>query len=181
MSLTLHTAHLGNLGLGQRLRVDKSDTGADIKAGVREGLGGRVLSRLGPLPLLRHIGAVPSRLEQVRIKNREALQALATSLTQQYGESSIYANVETPEALSMIHCRGGVGRTGPLSVKPDASLERIVADERATRHHRMAEDQGPLDQGFGQVFVSQRCRTSCATPFERKASNWLGHDIGYNW
>ncbi|WP_158248651.1 type III secretion system effector BopA family protein [Chromobacterium sinusclupearum] len=73
----------------------------------------------------------------------------------------IYANVAAPEALPMIHCRGGVGRTGTLIaamelVKPDskASLERIIADERATRNHRMAEDKGQREQ---LVELALRC------------------------
>ncbi|WP_199154760.1 type III secretion system effector BopA family protein [Chromobacterium sp. ASV23] len=82
----------------------------------------------------------------------------------------IYANVAAPEALPMIHCRGGVGRTGTLIaamelVKPDskASLERIIADERATRNHRMAEDKGQREQ---LVELAQRQGKAVLTPSE---------------
>ncbi|MEJ8675071.1 hypothetical protein [Chromobacterium amazonense] len=117
MALTLNTSYLSSVGLDQRLKIQQTLQTADAHV-AREGLGGRMLSWLGQLPLLRN-----------------------------------YANVATPDALPMIHCRGGVGRTGTLIaamelINPDskASLQRIIADQRTTRNHRMAEDVGQREQ-----------------------------------
>lgn len=174
MSLTFNTAYLGNVGLDQRLRVDKSGTGADIKADVhvaREGLGGRVLSWLGQLPLLRNIGAVQSHLDQVRTENREALQTFVEFLSQQYGAG---AAQNVASALDWEY--GGT----PLTKRVIQDLTRR-ADADAKLHHEAESIHGSfadLRDGLAAKERIPATPTPPATPTRTEASVEAPHQPG---
>lgn len=82
---------------------------------------------------------------------------------------AVYENIETPTRVPMVHCFGGVGRTGTLITalelikNPSLSSEQIITDLRTTRNSKMAEDRPQqlqlrqLEQMLGpKNFISTR-------------------------
>ncbi|MDE1716336.1 type III secretion system effector BopA family protein [Chromobacterium amazonense] len=69
MALTLNTSYLSSVGLDQRLKIQQTLQTADVHV-AREGLGGRMLSWLGQLPLLRNVDAVQSHLQSIKMENK---------------------------------------------------------------------------------------------------------------
>lgn len=68
----------------------------------------------------------------------------------------VYENTGTSPSVPMIHCFGGVGRTGTLITamelikNPSLSSEQVIADLRDTRNGKMAEDK-PQQQQLRQL------------------------------
>ncbi|MBV8045290.1 MAG: hypothetical protein JO226_22080 [Pluralibacter sp.] len=81
------------------------------------------------------------------LQSAEQLEALARLFQKVSTPESEYANAEPKPALPMVHCLGGVGRTGTLIAthellkNPAADVVSIVNDMRATRNPRMLEDK----------------------------------------
>lgn len=81
------------------------------------------------------------------LQNAEQLEAFAKLYHEVSIPESEYANAEPLPALPMVHCYGGVGRTGTLIATnellkdPTADVASIVSDMRAARNPRMLEDK----------------------------------------
>lgn len=80
------------------------------------------------------------------LQSAEQLDALARLFQKVSTPESEYANAAPTSALPMVHCYGGVGRTGTLIAthellkNPAADVASIVNDMRAARNPRMLED-----------------------------------------
>lgn len=80
------------------------------------------------------------------LQNAEQLEALAKLYNKVSTPEPVYFDAESQPGLPMVHCLGGVGRTGTLIAanellkNPTADVVSIVSDMRAARNPRMLED-----------------------------------------
>ncbi|CAG9435375.1 protein-tyrosine phosphatase family protein [Providencia alcalifaciens] len=87
---------------------------------------------------------------------QQLLELAKVTIEASTSNEAIYENIETPVKVPMVHCFGGVGRTGTLITamemlkNPNTSHEQIIADLRNTRNPKMVEDR-PQQQQLRQL------------------------------
>ncbi|HCL5272375.1 TPA: pathogenicity island 1 effector protein StpP [Salmonella enterica] len=80
------------------------------------------------------------------------LENLADSVKSMINKSGASGHSSSDKHLPMIHCLGGVGRTGTMAAalvlkdNPGSNLEQVRADFRESRNNRMLEDASQFEQ-----------------------------------